>query len=418
MSRLVNRLLSYGGPAAALVILAAACSSSPSGGSSSASSSLAASGKGTVGIMVISIGPNAPAALSGAEFPDVNTAITAAVDAANARGGVNGKLLKLEFCYDQGDPNLSASCARQAVSDHDAVVMTPVELNADSILPILAPAHIPYFGNLPLSPDDFTSPDSFPLAGGLPADYGGVGVLLATHGCKKIGVIYNSQVNTEAGLPFIDQGATANGAKVVASVGLAAGSTTVSPQVAEVESKGADCIAVAIDPNQGPPVVQAVRQSGKNVTVGGITGSFPNSLLATLGSAGNGILLSGGEALPSDTSIPQIAQMLATCKRYEPNSPQPSSAYAVLGWADAQILINNVLPAVKGAVTGSSVTAAIQQLKNATTGVIGPYTADLKAPLPNYPRLKNYGAQFYRVENGVPQLISKGFVDLAPSLTQ
>lgn len=85
--------------------------------------------------MALGIGPNAPASVSSLEFPDAITAIDAAAAAANAAGGVNGHPIDIDFCGDQGDPNLTTACARTAGTNKDVAVITAVELNTDNALP-------------------------------------------------------------------------------------------------------------------------------------------------------------------------------------------------------------------------------------------------------------------------------------------
>jgi ABC-type branched-subunit amino acid transport system substrate-binding protein len=405
---------------AVVSLVVAACGSSNSSSNSSpnttAGSSSAPAGS-SVRVMVISIGSAAPATLSSIEFPDVDTVVEAEAAYVNAHGGAGGHKVVVDTCYDQGDPNIAATCARKAVSNKDVAVTAPLAITADSILPVLAAAHIPYFGSTPVSPDDYVNPDSFPIAGGIPIDYGGEGALLATHGCKKVGILYTDSSQESAGVPYIAKGAESNGAQVVAKVAFPATSVNAAPVVAQIEDAGATCMATSLSPNQGPPVVLAANQSGKKLTVSGITASFPNSLLKTLGPAANGLLLSGPESLPSDTQNPSIKQMLAVSKQYEGSSPQPSSNFAVLGWAGANLLFGKVIPSITGPVTGASVTSAIESLKGATTGVTQPYTGSAPAPLSQYPRLINYGTTFWQVDNGLPKSIQKGFVNLTKSVS-
>jgi ABC-type branched-subunit amino acid transport system substrate-binding protein len=366
--------------------------------------------------MIEGIGPNAPAALEPVAAPEVFTVFKSAADYVNAHGGAGRHKIQVDTCYDQGSPTLSAGCARQAVANHDVAVVAPLILTADNILPILAQAHIPFFGAFPLSPMDFSSQDSFPVTAGAVGEEAGVGYILARNGCKKMGVLYTAEPVTEAAVPDVAAAAEANGAQVVAKVSLPMTSVDASSQIAQIESAGAGCVALVVQNNQVPAIVVAIRQSGKQLMIGSPSAGFAGSVLRTLGSNANGAYLTGSAALPTDTSNPAVAQMIAAAKQYDGGSQQPESSFSTLTWADAQLLFNNVIAKISGAVTGQSVTAGIDALNNASTGVIGPYTGSTTPALSAYPRLINYALTFWQIKDDKPVSIQSGFTDVSSSL--
>src|SRR5260370_4037404 len=190
-------------------MLATACSSSsnsvPAPGSSASApgSSDAAPSGSTVRVMFEDLGPAAPAAVEPVDDHGALTVFKAAADYVNAHGGAGGHKIQVDTCYDQADPNLSATCARQAVANHDVAVVAPLILTSDNVIPILAQGHIPYFGEFPVSPDDFSSPDSFPVTAGAVGEEAGVGYILAKKGCKKMGILYTAEPVTEGTLPDV-----------------------------------------------------------------------------------------------------------------------------------------------------------------------------------------------------------------------
>ena len=283
-------------------------------------------------------------------------------------------------------------------------------------MPVLAAAGIPYFGATPLSPDDFTSPDSYPIADGLPIDQGSITYNLAKHGCKQIALIYDDTPQVVAGVPNTVKVAVAMGAEVVAKIVMPNTAVSAAAQVSQAISAGATCIGDAALQNQTPAVILAAKQSGHSLLIGAATAVLPNSVLKDLGSNANGVLLSGPELIPTDTWNPQIRAMLAATKTYEANSTQPYSPFAVLAWAGAELLFKQVIPAIKGDVTASAVRAGIEALKDAQTGVTLPFTASAPAPLANFPRLRNYGIFTWVIKNVVPVPEESGFVNLAPYL--
>src|SRR6266852_7357133 len=139
--------------------LAAACSSSSTSGSAPGSSatapkssasapwtSSAAPSGSTVRVVFEDLGPAAPAAVEPVEDSGALTVFKAAADYVNAHGGAGGHKIQVDTCHDQADPSLSTTCARQAVANHDVAVVAPLILTSGNVIPILAQAHIPYFG--------------------------------------------------------------------------------------------------------------------------------------------------------------------------------------------------------------------------------------------------------------------------------
>jgi ABC-type branched-subunit amino acid transport system substrate-binding protein len=362
------------------------------------------------------LGPAAPAALEPTWDPGALTVFEAAADYVNAHGGAGGHKIQVDVCHDQANPTVSAACARQAVANHDVAVVAPLILTSDDVIPILAQAHIPYFGEFPVSPEDFSSPDSFPVTAGAVGEEAGVGYLLAKEGCKKMGVLYTAEPVTEATVPAVSAAAQASGAQVVAKVSLPMTSVDASSQVAQLEDAGAACVALVLQDNQIPAVVLAIKQSGKPLMIGSPSAGFAHKILAAIGSGANGVYLTGSAALLTDTGNAAVEQMFSAEKQYEASSPQPESPFSVLAWADAQLLFNDVIAKVTGDVTGQNVAAGIEAVKGAATGATGPYTGSAAPAVSAYPRLINYSLTFWQIENGQPKSIQAGFTNIASSL--
>src|ERR1700722_13538834 len=144
--------------AGSVSLLLAACSSSSSGGSTTNSS---ASGSGSIKIMALGLFQSAALSL-----PDSEAAMQAKVDAVNASGGIDGHQIDLTTCNDQLDPDQSAACARQAVSNGDVAVVASYEPYTAQVLPILESANIPFFNGEAIDNGDANSATEFPLTGG------------------------------------------------------------------------------------------------------------------------------------------------------------------------------------------------------------------------------------------------------------
>src|SRR5579863_9927140 len=146
---------------AAAVALAAGCSSSSSSSAADAASAGSASSAAKAPIRLMVDTTMTPAAsLGGLTFPYPAVDAKAAAAALNKTGGIDGHQVVIDVCDNQGNPNQSAACGREAKSNGDiAVVGSWDVLGAAEILPVLQAEGIPYIGALAASPAEVTSPD-------------------------------------------------------------------------------------------------------------------------------------------------------------------------------------------------------------------------------------------------------------------
>jgi ABC-type branched-subunit amino acid transport system substrate-binding protein len=394
--------------AAAGLVLAGCSSSGSSGTASTGTAGNASSGGSQVKIMDISVFQSAALSL-----PDTDYSVAAKFDAVNAAGGINGQKVEVLTCNDQNDPNVAANCARQAVADKVVAVVAPYEQYAPQILPVLQAAGIPYVGNTLASTVDGTNPDSFPRDGGVVVNFAGVGLALVNAGCKKIGMLVLGGVAvTQLAAQTVQKVAQAkNVGFAEASVGLTEAS--FSAPVSSLISQGADCIGMTLTPSEGPAAVQAIRQSGKNITIAATTAQFSTASLQAMGSEANGVLLAGNEYLPS-SNVPGVTALKAAMAKYTPGQSL-QDIFGVGGWAAATMLASE-MQTIKGPITAASVLAAFDHASTVdSAGLYGPMNFAAPSPLPIYPRLRNNSFLTFKLENGVPQQIGTGFQQVTPS---
>jgi ABC-type branched-subunit amino acid transport system substrate-binding protein len=358
--------------ATALALAVSGCSSSSSGGSSGGSS-----GKSfkvmVIGDLTSPIGFVAPEALAAVKgyFRHVP--------------GV-----EVISCDSKGNAGASQACERNAVKKKVAVALltfSPLYQNQA----ILNRAGIPTVGVA-----DTSSPTSFSVVPSLSA-YAAIGVGMAKEGCKRIGVLYLD--GTEVLRDTIKNAAESAGSSIGASTTTPFNAPDIAPAIAKLTGANVDCIALSIAPNLVVQAVTAIKQSGKNITIGGAAAIFPPQVTSALGSKINGVLSFESNVDALDT-VPVVAKIRADMKAIDPK--QDLTLLAVGGWASAKI-IADALPAVKGAVTKSSLLTALNGLRNASTeGAIPPFSA-IELPNPAYRRAFNHYGITYKFVNGVPK---------------
>lgn len=350
----------------------------------------------------------------GTNYQDAQAAVRAKADEVNAAGGIGGKKIKLTFCDDQHDPNQATACARQVVANHAVAVLAPTSASGFSTetFPVLDAAKIPVIGNPAAVAADWTSPNAYPLDPGSPGQYAGVALALKNIGCTDVGSI---QLPVPAGVASAQNVAKAVkslGGRLVKNIQVGMSEASYASQVAQLISAGAKCIVPIILPTEEPKLLTAIRQSGKQLSVGGVTAAFNQQLLTSLGSAADGIVLAGANYLPTDTSVPAVREMTAAMAKYAPGT-KATDTYATAAWGSATLLFSGVLPRIKGAITSAKIMEALDHAKNLPTGTYAPYTFKTPPPNPAFPRLMNTSILTWQVKNSVPVLTSKGFIDIA-----
>ncbi len=231
-----------------VALAAAACgSSTPSttGSTSTTSAGAAASAGSTATGTPITVLTITPSGTSGADFPDIPTVLAAFAKATNAAGGIAGHPLRVESCNDKNDPNTAGTCARQAVNDKAVAVLGSFSQFADSILPILGAAKIPYLAANAISGSEYSDTNSYPLVPG-PIGFAALGTK-AGQRCAKTDIV-TYDLPAAAGLaPFVTMGLAASNKTVDTTVKAPVTTTDFSSTVSN--AKNADCI-ISILPEQ------------------------------------------------------------------------------------------------------------------------------------------------------------------------
>ncbi|MFM9368301.1 ABC transporter substrate-binding protein [Streptomyces sp. Da 82-17] len=106
----------------------------------------------------------------------------------NAKGGINGHRLRVLTCNDHNDSVGAANCARRAVKEKVAAVVGSYSQHGQAFLSPLEAAGIPYIGGYGLTEEEFVSPMSFPVNGGVVALLAGNGRQLARD-CERVSLV-------------------------------------------------------------------------------------------------------------------------------------------------------------------------------------------------------------------------------------
>jgi ABC-type branched-subunit amino acid transport system substrate-binding protein len=189
---------------AALIVCAAALVACGGGGSSTSSAPESTSGSetaanaGTEGSSGSGSGSGEPIKIMTmasvgspvASYPEVQEDATAAVDAINKEGGVNGHEIEDIFCDTKGDANVALGCAREAVKEHVVATVGNIDLNNTATFPVFEAGQIPVVGQWANGDAvDTESEWSFPLTSGSWGSYMTTIYAMKDRGVKKVTMV-------------------------------------------------------------------------------------------------------------------------------------------------------------------------------------------------------------------------------------
>jgi branched-chain amino acid transport system substrate-binding protein len=125
-------------------------------------------------------------------FPDVKLGVTAAVQAINKRGGINGRPLEVTLCDNSAGLSVSVACSQDAISG--GAIAEVGSVSCVDTLAQLRAAQVACLGGQG-SGVDFQDPIQFPVTGSAIISYLAMPFALKAAGVKRIGIYSNNSPN-------------------------------------------------------------------------------------------------------------------------------------------------------------------------------------------------------------------------------
>jgi ABC-type branched-subunit amino acid transport system substrate-binding protein len=378
--------------AACVALAAAACSSS--GGSTSASSatsagtSAAANPAANLHGAPVVIGSMYPISANIATFPELQYMAQIAVDVVNAKGGIKGRPLKWVHCDDKGDPNVAATCADQLINqDKVRAMVESVGLEGNVAWPLIKKAGILNWFDVPIWPDDGTSPLSYPAGLGIYA-HQNVGLLVKQGEFKKVDCLSAAGAFAIPICNFAKAGLAAKGVTDFKTITWPATTTTFQAYASKVVADGADAVVIVESDAITAPVLQALSDAGAKVTVLEPSTSVGSHSLQVAKQDGIPLRVAGSWAVDA-RMFPARQQMLADVQKY---------ASAVGAPPNLDTTDDNAFNMYQGVLTLAAVMNGAKSLSTAdlqayidthpiATGVAPPLNWTKPGPIPGNPRI-------------------------------
>jgi branched-chain amino acid transport system substrate-binding protein len=340
-------------------------SSSSSGGSSGGSSSASSGSKGP--IKLLSFGD--VTGLSPTPSLGIQKGPQGAVNAVNAKGGINGHQVQLILCDTKLNPADAASCVEKAKAEGVVAAVPSEELLDNVTTPLLDKLGIPILGSNPSTAAAQFSKTSACFLPGVFVLYPAGTEALAKEGAKSVsvsepaGIADENVVNHAATISAQSAGGTAG-----PFVGIPPTASNFSSIVAQSTANHQDGSFVSATPPGFFSLVGGIAQAAPGSKLGGpgytVINSQIDAGLAKIPAA-KGMYVDNYTAFPSDTSIPGIKLYQQQVGPLDKADLQDETT--LFTWVDMWGALQ-ILQQVKGDITPQSINAA---MKTATVSFQG-----------------------------------------------
>lgn len=396
------------GVAAAISGALAGCGSSGDSGAGTAPASTA-SGSGAAASpptgKAIKIG-NILATSGQLTYPDIAGALQAAVDGVNARGGVDGRPLKLISCDEAGDPNRATACARKLVKQGIVAEVGGQSTTAEAqVGAIFKAAGVPQVGDSPVSSAIESQDNVFLLYGtGTPTSAAASVQACVAAGKKRIGNPNLAVPATISLAKIIAHTAQALGAQVVSTANVPLSTTDYAGLAQKMRGEGVDCLVPLLPSAAVIALAQAQQALGARTTIALNSGIMKASDLKTASKVAPDLLVASSYPVPTDTAKYPVFKDFQADMAKAPSglglAGNPSvKAQAVNEWFAVRALVAVLKTQPAAAESPAAMLSALKQVKGIDLGLGTPWQPNKPGPAAA-PRLWSGASYLLKVQDG------------------
>ncbi|OSP43043.1 MULTISPECIES: ABC transporter substrate-binding protein [unclassified Streptomyces] len=346
----------------------------------------------------------------------------------NSQGGINGRRLTVLTCNDKNDTVAAARCARRAVQEGAVAVVGSYSQYADSFMPTLEGAGIPYIGGYGITTNEFTSPLSYPVNGGQPVLLAGLGRTLADS-CGPVALIRPDTIVGDQLPPLLDSGLAAGGHARSGDQRAAEDATSYESQArqalerttADVAERG--CVVPALGDRTGTFMdsFRRARADYPEVRTATVLGSVDQSTIDASGGASGpyeGSYVTGWYPAAGDARWNPMKKVIEE-EAFGDNRIDAADAGVQTTWIAYTVFKQVVESLGDGEVSADTVSGALDGGLKVTTGGLTPtlrwdFQDELAAV--GFPRLVNANVTLQVVEGGRLVAARGGFTDVTKTL--
>lgn len=371
----------------------------------------------------------------------------------NAQGGIDGHELRVLTCNEQNTPAGAAGCARRAVHEGAVAVVGSYSQNGRAFMAPLEAAGIPYIGGYGITEDEFTSPLSYPVNGGVASLVAGHGMQLA-ESCRKVSLVRPDTLAGDQLTKLLDSGlkrASKRGAVDIPAVEDATEYTAQAARAKERAGSDGGCVAAVLgertqtffDSFRRLPGSSGGAQAADDGTDGGSGGEDANGskgskaargvrISSVLGSVGQPLIdRTGGARSPFEGAYVTGWYPEADDKSWAPmrkviqeqafadNRVDPTDAGVQTTWIAYTVFRQVVESLHTDKITAARVSEALDRGARVDTGGLTPPLRWMYEDLlgaSDFPRIVNRQVTFQIVRKGRLVAQKPGFVDVGATV--
>ncbi|MFG2979749.1 ABC transporter substrate-binding protein [Streptomyces sp. NPDC048258] len=153
----------------------------------------------------------------------------------NAKGGINGRKLRVLTCNEKNTPTGAADCARKAISEKAVAVVGSYSQHGRTFMAPLEAEGIPFIGGYGVTSEEFQSTLSYPVNGGQPVLLAGAGHQLGRV-CSQVALVRPDTLAGDSMPVLLNAGLKANKMADASDIRAAEDSADFAPQAREALS--------------------------------------------------------------------------------------------------------------------------------------------------------------------------------------
>ncbi|MFE9022120.1 ABC transporter substrate-binding protein [Streptomyces sp. NPDC007808] len=346
----------------------------------------------------------------------------------NSRGGIGGRKLRVLTCNEHNDSLGAAKCADRAVRENVVAVVGSYSQYADTFLPSLEGAGIPYIGGYGITNAEFTSPLSYPVNGGQPSLLAGLGRELA-RSCGPVMLVRPDTIAGDELPPLLDSGLRAGGHTRSSDQLADEDATEYGSQAARAlnfsatDASRQGCVVPALGDRTTTFMdsFRRARADHPDVRTATVLGSVDQTVINANGGASGpyeGSYITGWYPVASDPRWDAMKKVISR-EAFGDNRIDPADAGVQTTWIAYTVFRKAVESLGDGEVTADAVRRSLDGGLKVSTGGLTPTLRwkfqDVLAAV-GYPRLVNREVTLQVVRDGRLVAARKNFIDVTKTL--
>lgn len=351
----------------------------------------------------IKVGMIAPIGPPDSDLPEMPAALSAGIEALNARGGLNGHRVKMVYCNDREIPDLAAKCARRLVNEGVVAVLgnTGGARTEGRAQPILEDAGIPIIGSGTSNPLIWNGRNSYMISQPSLLSYESL-IGYGVH--EDLLPMAVAAADNPLGLQFAafleGKLKELNGGEgFVKVIPVAATTTDYAPIARAIMDAGAKSVLNVVPAPHVLGVARELENAGSKAAMMSVAPLSVEELENAGASAG--LMVTGFSYPPfGDPTMKRFREEMAAeeAAGNEDASLKTASPYAAYGWVALQAL--EQVTKDMDTITAESVSKALDEAKDIDMGGIVPAWTPSKPGPAGMIRVSNASTWFAAFENG------------------